>query len=81
MLEKEFDYFIANQKDLVANNRNKFIVIVGNEVVGSYLTNEMAFYHARQKYQLGSFLIQHCIEGDGAYTCRFHSNIILNDQV
>lgn len=77
MLEKEFNYFKANQKDLVDKYRNKYIVIIGNNVVGSYLTNEIALFKAKQKYEIGTFLIQHCIEGENAYTCTFHSNLIL----
>lgn len=76
MLEKEFEFFRSNQKALVKQFKDKYIVIVGHEVVGSYSTNELAFYHAKQKHKLGTFMIQHCIEGESAYTCKFHSNII-----
>lgn len=76
MLETEFSYFLANQGDLVKRFPNKYLVIVGTDVVGAFKNNEMALYEAKKKYAMGTFLIQHCIAGECAYTCTFHSNIL-----
>ena len=73
MLEKEFEFFKNNQQSLVDKYNGKYIVIVDNDVVGCYPTNEIALYNAKQKYHMGTFLIQHCIEGESAYTCRIHT--------
>lgn len=76
MLEKEFDFFKKNQQSLVEKYKGQYIVIIGNEVIGSYPSNEIALYYAKQKYDIGTFLIQHCIEGENAYTCRIHTLFI-----
>ena len=81
MLEKEFKYFLDNQTSLVQKYRNLYIVIVSDKVVGSYRTNEIALYESKQRYKEGTFLIQHCIEGENAYTCTFHSNIINDGKI
>jgi len=78
MLDKEFNFFLENQDNLVSKYKNQYIVIVGNDVVGNYRSNEIALYEAKSKYEIGTFLIQHCIEGENAYTCTFHSNILLD---
>lgn len=79
MLEEEFNYFREHQQSLVEQYRGKYIVIVGKRVVGYYRTNEIALYNAKQMYKVGTFLIQHCIEGENAYTCTFHSNILSDE--
>ena len=73
MLEKEFEFFKKNQQSLVEKYKGQYIVIIGNDVVGNYPSNEIALYNAKQKYIIGTFLIQHCIEGESAYTCRIHT--------
>ena len=78
MLDQEFNYFLKHQQHLVEQYKDRYIVIVGNDVVGNYRSNEIAYYEAKKKYKEGSFLIQHCIEGENAYTCTFHSNILLD---
>lgn len=80
MLEQEFSFYLKNQNSLLQKYRNKFVVIVGEEVIGSYTSNEEALYQTRKTHQLGTFLIQKCTEGDSAYTYTFHSNVI-NDYV
>ena len=80
MLEQEFSFYLKNQNSLLQKYRNKFVVIVGEEVIGSYTSNEEALYQTRKNHQLGTFLIQKCTEGGSAYTYTFHSNVI-NDYV
>jgi len=73
MLEKEFDYYVKNQNELLKKYNNRFVVIIGDNVVDSYTTLEQAAEQAAKKYKLGSFLIQECTEGDRAYTQTFHT--------
>lgn len=75
MLEKEFKYYIDNQQKLVEKYNGKFIVIMGEEVIGAYATEENAFIEASSKFELGTFLIQFCEPGDGSYTQMFHSRV------
>ena len=75
MLDKEFQYYLDNQSDLVKIYCNRFIVIRSDKVVGDYDSYEQALYESMNKYELGTFLIQECTEGDKAYTRTFHSRV------
>lgn len=76
MLEKEFKYYLDNQKELVKKYNGKFIVIIDNEVVGDYGSYDEALFESCKKHELGTFLIQECTEGEDAYTQTFHSRVI-----
>ncbi len=76
MLEKEFKYYIDNQVKLVEKYNNKYIVIVGNDVIGAYDNEIKAYIESVKKYKLGSFLIQLCKPGKENYTQTFHSRAI-----
>jgi Family of unknown function (DUF5678) len=76
ILQKEFQYFIDNQEKLVKKYNNKYIVIRDHNVVGSYDDIGAAYAQAKEKFQLGTFLIQHCTAGRQAYTQTFNSRLI-----
>lgn len=80
MLEKEFSFYLSQQESLLRQYRDKYIVIVGDEIVGSYRSNEIALLESKKKYAMGTFLIQHCTEGNSAYTYTFHSNVIFKNE-
>lgn len=75
-LEKEFNYFLNNQESLVKIYDGKFIVIVGEEVVGSYNSEIEALTECSKKYERGTFLIQLCAPGDQSYRQTFHSRVM-----
>ncbi|MEH0154033.1 DUF5678 domain-containing protein [Limibacter armeniacum] len=75
MLEKEFQFYLNNQKELVEKFEGKHIVIIGEEVIGVYDTEEDAFNDASSKHELGTFLIQLCEAGDDSYTQVFHTRV------
>ena len=76
MLDKEFTYYLDNQDELLKKYNNRFIVIVDEEVVGDYESYEQALFQSVGKYELGTFLIQECTEGEDAYTQTFHSRVV-----
>jgi hypothetical protein len=76
MLEKEFKYYLAHQKDLVKEFNGRFLVIIGEEVVGNYDSFEEALTNSQKKYKIGTFLIQQCLPGEDSYTQTFHSRAI-----
>ena len=78
MLEQEFKYYLAHQKDLVAKYNAKFIVIIGEEIVSSHDSFEAALADSQKKYKDGTFLIQHCIPGEESYTQTFHSRVVFS---
>lgn len=73
MLEKEFQYYITNQNELVKKYNGKFIVIVADTVIGAYDTQLDAYLKAKAQYQPGTFLIQKCAPGKESYTQTFNS--------
>jgi hypothetical protein len=75
MLDREFNYFRDQQKQLVSKYRGRYIVIVGEKVVGDFATEVEAYAEAKKRYGLGAFLIQHCIPGKGAYQQTHNSRI------
>lgn len=78
MFEKELNYFIENQNELVAKHGGKVLVIRDNEVVGTYDTPLDAFVDAKSKYEPGTFMIQPCIAGVDAYTVSIATYGIFN---
>jgi len=76
MLEKEFKYFKDHQEELVKKHEGKHLVIVGKEVVGTYESEIDAYTEAKKRHKPGTFLIQHCLPGESAYTQTFYSRVI-----
>jgi hypothetical protein len=76
MLDKEFQYYLDNQSELIKKYNGRFVVIIGEEVVGNYDSYEQALFVSMGKYELGTFLIQECTEGEEAYTQTFHSRVV-----
>ena len=75
-LEKEFKFYLENQASIFAEYGGKYVVIVGDEVVGAYDSMADAYYDSAKKYEPGTFLIQKCTEGEEAYTQSFTSRVI-----
>ena len=75
MLEKEFQYYLDNQKELVEHYNGKFIVIKNSTVIGVYDSHSEAYNMSLQSNELGTFLIQHCLTGEQGYTQTFHSQV------
>lgn len=68
MLTREFEFFKANQEELVAKYRGQYLVIVDAAVVGAYSSALDAYVAAQEKYEPGSFMIQACQPGPSAFT-------------
>jgi len=74
-LEKEFEYYLAHQAELVEKFDGKFVVIKGNEVLGAYDSEIEAIRETMKDHELGTFLVQKCEEGEESYTMTFHSRV------
>ena len=75
MLDKEFNYYLSHQNELLAQYNGKYLVIVGDGVVGAYDDRADAYYSSLEKYEPGTFMIQLCTPGDGAYTVRYYNRV------
>jgi len=77
MLDKEFKFFLDNQMDLVIKYPNKYLMIIGDKIIGVYNNHMKAYEEGKKKYGLGKFLIQHCLPGELSTTHTFHSQIVI----
>lgn len=76
-LEKEFQYYLDNQDELVKKFKGRFIVIKDCQVVGDYDSDVQAVEEASTKYELGTFLVQKCEPGEESYSQVFHSRVAI----
>lgn len=74
-LKKEFDYYLANQAELVKQYNGKYVVIKAQTVLGAYDTQIAAITETQKKHELGTFLVQKVEPGTAAYTQTFHSRV------
>lgn len=74
-LEKEFEYYLAHQDELVKKYNEKFIVIKGQNVIGAYDSEIEAIEATSQKEEMGTFLVQKCEPGSDSYTQTYHSRV------
>jgi hypothetical protein len=77
-LNREFEWYRANQDSLVARYNGRVLVIRELAVVGDYSDEATAVADARKKFPAGTFLIQKCSPGDTEYTSSFSSRVILS---
>ena len=75
MLTKEFEYYLANQKDLVKKYNGKVLVIKGQQVIGVYESETEAYFKTIKAHDLGTFLIQKCEPGEESYTQMYNSRV------
>lgn len=76
VLQKEYDYFLKNRKSLLPRNENKFVVILGEKIVGVYNSTAEALRDASQKYAAGSFLIQKVLKNEDDLVQKFSSMVV-----
>lgn len=74
-LKREFDFFLANQAELVKKYNGKFIVIKNQVVIGAYDDQATAVSETKKAHELGTFLVQKVEPGDQSYTQTFHSRV------
>ena len=63
-LDREFEFYRINKESLLSKYENKFIVIVGHEIIGVFDNEMEAINNTRKTHQLGTFFVQHVIEDD-----------------
>ena len=72
-LKKEFDYYLANQAELVKQYNGKVVVIKDCKVIGAYDDQATAVTETQRSHQIGTFLVQKVEPGTSAYRQTFHS--------
>jgi len=76
-LEREFEFYLERQEELVSRYRGKFVVIRDCKVIGAYDDEIDAIEATAQRFPLGSFLVKKCEPGAESYTQVFHSAVVV----
>lgn len=76
MLQREFQYYLDHQEELVKQYNGKIIVIVEDKVIKAYANKKDAYIESIKKYEPGTFLIIECTPGDESYTIHQRSRIV-----
>ena len=63
MLDREFEFYVNNQTELVKKYNGRFLVIHNKEVFGDYATLREAYRAGTKNYQLGTFMVHKCGPG------------------
>lgn len=74
-LEKEFNYYLEHQEELVKKYNGKFLVIKDCNVIGAYDSELEAVEKTTKEHELGTFLVQKCEPGSESYTQTYHSRV------
>ena len=75
LLEKEINYYLSNQNELVKQYNGKFIVIKNQKVIGAYNSEVEAIETTSKEHELGTFLVQKCEPGTESYSQTYHSRV------
>lgn len=74
-LEKEFNYYLEHQDELVKEYNGKFVVIKDHKVLGAFASALEAVENTTKQHELGTFLVQKCEPGSASYTQTYHSRV------
>lgn len=77
-LEKEFQFYLDHQDDMVAKYDAKFVVIKDDVVLGAYDYELTAVTKTQKSHEIGTFLVQKVSKGTSAYTQSFHSRAVFS---
>jgi len=59
MIKDDFDYYTANQNEIVMDHLGEFVVIKDSTVLG-YYQEEAAAFEAMKGNELGTFIVKKC---------------------
>ncbi len=77
MFDKELNFFIKNQNDLVSKYSGKTLLLREENVAGVFDSPLEAYLAGQQKYAPGTFMIQPCEPGPAAYTVTLSSHEVI----
>jgi hypothetical protein len=75
-LQKEFQFYLDHQDELVQRYKGKYIVIKDEEVLAAYDSELAAVTETQKSHPLGTFLVQLVTQGPDAYSQTFHSRVV-----
>lgn len=67
-LAVEITFYKENKDEILKKHKGRYVVIVGNKIVGTYNKKEDAVLETIKDYEMGSFLVQHVTEEERVAT-------------
>ena len=77
-LQREFEFYISHQDELVEKYDGKVIAIKDGDVLGVYDDELTAVTETKKSHELGTFLVQRVSEGDTEYSQTYHSRVVFS---
>ncbi len=77
-LEREFEFYLSHQDEMVEKYNGKYIVIKSGVIVAVYDDELAAVTETQKSHELGTFLVQKVYEGDAEYSQTFHSRVVFS---
>lgn len=74
-LQREFEYYLAHQEELLKRYNGRFIVLKNQQVLGDYASDLDAVLETQKTHEMGTFLVQRVVPGDDGYTQTFRSRV------
>jgi len=74
-LNKEFEYYLAHQDEIVKQYNSMYVVIKNCEVIGAYADQIEAIRETQKEHTAGTFLVQLVSPGEAEYSQNFHSRV------
>jgi hypothetical protein len=72
-LQKNLEWYIANQKGLAAKYNGKVLLIVNQELIKAFDDMGAAYIEALKSYRPGTFTLQPCSPDADSYTLMLYS--------
>ena len=72
-LTREFEFYLAHQKEMVEQYDGKVIALKDGRVLGVYDSELAAVTELQKSHELGTFLVKRVTLGDSEYTQTFYS--------
>lgn len=72
-LQKNLDWYIANQQELSAKHNGKVLLIVDQKLIGDFDSMNDAYAAAVKTYAPGTFTLQPCSPDADSYTLTLYS--------
>ncbi|MBI4297749.1 MAG: hypothetical protein HY676_04380 [Chloroflexi bacterium] len=77
-LQREFEFYISHQDELVEKYDGKVIAIKDGNVLGVYDDELTAVTETKKSHELGTFLVQKVSKGNADYSQTFHSRAVFS---
>ncbi len=74
MFDKELNYFITHQDDLIKQYGGRVLLIKDEDVISTHDSLLDAYLEAQKNGQLGEVMIQNCVPCKDAYTVDITGN-------